>query len=168
MIFALLHNWIFLFFLKRKSGGDCRTCILINRSRRVTDGLGPKQKETNVWHIDIIIRQVTSKVRVSEDGMSSVFLAGELIGLLWAERQYPSTSWGRNFHWQTLTFFSPNFPCNDCRVYSADAIIKSSYSFVATRKLLAACEPLTHIFVSSSATTVYSVRLSTQLVPHVC
>jgi DNA-directed RNA polymerase subunit beta' len=32
------------------------------------------------------VRQITSKVLVSEDGMSNVFLPGELIGLLRAER----------------------------------------------------------------------------------
>ena len=37
-------------------------------------------------HIEIIIHQVTSKVLVSEDGMSNVFLPRELIGLLRAER----------------------------------------------------------------------------------
>ncbi|KAL5074404.1 hypothetical protein RYX36_013388 [Vicia faba] len=37
-------------------------------------------------HIEIILRQITSKVLVSEDGMSNVFLPGELIGLLRAER----------------------------------------------------------------------------------
>ena len=37
-------------------------------------------------HIEIIVRQVTSKVLVSEDGMSNVFSPGELIGLLRAER----------------------------------------------------------------------------------
>nr|YP_009729892.1 RNA polymerase beta'' subunit [Caldesia parnassifolia]QHW08228.1 RNA polymerase beta'' subunit [Caldesia parnassifolia]UDZ61179.1 RNA polymerase beta subunit [Caldesia parnassifolia]UDZ61180.1 RNA polymerase beta subunit [Caldesia parnassifolia]UDZ61181.1 RNA polymerase beta subunit [Caldesia parnassifolia]UDZ61182.1 RNA polymerase beta subunit [Caldesia parnassifolia] len=37
-------------------------------------------------HIEIIVRQVTSKVLVSEDGMSNVFLPGELIELLRAER----------------------------------------------------------------------------------
>nr|ARV87595.2 RNA polymerase beta'' subunit [Drosera erythrorhiza] len=37
-------------------------------------------------HIEIIVRQMTSKVLVSEDGMSNVFLPGELIGLLQAER----------------------------------------------------------------------------------
>nr|YP_010361663.1 RNA polymerase beta'' subunit [Triadenum breviflorum]UNQ87224.1 RNA polymerase beta'' subunit [Triadenum breviflorum] len=37
-------------------------------------------------HIEIIVRQITSKVLVSEDGMSKVFLPGELIGLLRAER----------------------------------------------------------------------------------
>nr|YP_010193439.1 RNA polymerase beta'' subunit [Zostera nigricaulis]QZQ52659.1 RNA polymerase beta'' subunit [Zostera nigricaulis] len=37
-------------------------------------------------HIEIIVRQVTSKVLVSEDGISNVFLPGELIGLLRAER----------------------------------------------------------------------------------
>nr|UYG49683.1 RNA polymerase beta'' subunit [Malania oleifera] len=37
-------------------------------------------------HIEIIIRQITSKVLVSEDGMSNVFSPEELIGLLRAER----------------------------------------------------------------------------------
>jgi len=37
-------------------------------------------------HIEIIVRQVTSKVLVSEEGMSNVFSPGELIGLLRAER----------------------------------------------------------------------------------
>nr|AUT83690.1 RpoC2 [Geranium pyrenaicum] len=37
-------------------------------------------------HIEIIVRQITSKVLISEDGMSNVFLPGELIELLRAER----------------------------------------------------------------------------------
>jgi len=37
-------------------------------------------------HIEIIVHQVTSKVLVSEDAMSNVFLPRELIGLLRAER----------------------------------------------------------------------------------
>ena len=37
-------------------------------------------------HIEMIVRQVTSKVLVSENGMSNVFLPRELIGLLRAER----------------------------------------------------------------------------------
>nr|YP_010313832.1 RNA polymerase beta subunit [Rhoicissus digitata]UNA63397.1 RNA polymerase beta subunit [Rhoicissus digitata] len=37
-------------------------------------------------HIEIIVRQITSKVLVLEDGMSNVFSPGELIGLLRAER----------------------------------------------------------------------------------
>nr|AMC32356.1 RNA polymerase beta'' subunit [Desmodium illinoense] len=37
-------------------------------------------------HLEIIVRQITSKVLVSEDGMSNVFSPGELIGLLRAER----------------------------------------------------------------------------------
>nr|YP_010007316.1 RNA polymerase beta'' subunit [Passiflora vespertilio]QNR06159.1 RNA polymerase beta'' subunit [Passiflora vespertilio] len=37
-------------------------------------------------HIEIIVRQITSRVSVSEDGMSNVFSPGELIGLLRAER----------------------------------------------------------------------------------
>nr|YP_010214730.1 RNA polymerase beta' subunit [Nuytsia floribunda]UBN08650.1 RNA polymerase beta' subunit [Nuytsia floribunda] len=37
-------------------------------------------------HIEMIVRQITSKVLVSEDGISNVFSPGELIGLLRAER----------------------------------------------------------------------------------
>nr|YP_010917952.1 RNA polymerase beta'' subunit [Boronia edwardsii]WAJ48784.1 RNA polymerase beta'' subunit [Boronia edwardsii] len=37
-------------------------------------------------HIEIIVRQITSKVLVSEDEMFNIFLPGELIGLLRAER----------------------------------------------------------------------------------
>nr|YP_009407444.1 RNA polymerase beta'' subunit [Dionaea muscipula]ASA46402.1 RNA polymerase beta'' subunit [Dionaea muscipula] len=37
-------------------------------------------------HIEIIVRQMTSKVVVSEDGLSNIFLPGELIGLLQAKR----------------------------------------------------------------------------------
>ena len=37
-------------------------------------------------HIEIIVRQITSKVLVSEDGMANVFLPGEQIGFLQAER----------------------------------------------------------------------------------
>ena len=37
-------------------------------------------------HIELIVRQITSKVLVSEDRMSNVFSPGELIGLLRAER----------------------------------------------------------------------------------
>nr|YP_010512721.1 RNA polymerase beta'' subunit [Machaerium brasiliense]UXL84128.1 RNA polymerase beta'' subunit [Machaerium brasiliense] len=37
-------------------------------------------------HLEIIVRQITSKVLVSEDGMSNVFSPSELIGLLRAER----------------------------------------------------------------------------------
>nr|YP_010007543.1 RNA polymerase beta'' subunit [Passiflora capsularis]QNR06386.1 RNA polymerase beta'' subunit [Passiflora capsularis] len=37
-------------------------------------------------HIEMIVRQITSRVSVSEDGMSNVFSPGELIGLLRAER----------------------------------------------------------------------------------
>nr|YP_009765507.1 RNA polymerase beta'' subunit [Tipuana tipu]QIS95784.1 RNA polymerase beta'' subunit [Tipuana tipu] len=37
-------------------------------------------------HIEIIVRQITSKVLVSEDGMSNVFSPSEQIGLLRAER----------------------------------------------------------------------------------
>ncbi|KAF5770440.1 putative DNA-directed RNA polymerase [Helianthus annuus] len=39
-----------------------------------------------IVHIEIIVRQITSKGLVSEDEMSNVFSPGELIGLLRAER----------------------------------------------------------------------------------
>ncbi|KAJ0657471.1 DNA-directed RNA polymerase subunit beta'' [Helianthus annuus] len=39
-----------------------------------------------IVHIEIIVRQITSKVLVSEDEMSNVFSPGELIGLLRARR----------------------------------------------------------------------------------
>ncbi|KAM0023094.1 DNA-directed RNA polymerase subunit beta'' [Helianthus debilis subsp. tardiflorus] len=39
-----------------------------------------------IVHIEIIVRQITSKVLVSEDEMSNVFSPGELVGLLRAER----------------------------------------------------------------------------------
>ncbi|KAL4190800.1 hypothetical protein AMTRI_Chr07g26530 [Amborella trichopoda] len=40
-------------------------------------------------HVETIVRQITSKVLVSEDGMSNVFSPRELIGLLRAERIGP-------------------------------------------------------------------------------
>nr|UDZ61189.1 RNA polymerase beta subunit [Sagittaria montevidensis] len=56
---------------------------LVNKIQEVYRSQGV---EIHNRHIEIIIRQVTSKVLVSEDGMSNVFLPGELIGLLRAER----------------------------------------------------------------------------------
>jgi DNA-directed RNA polymerase subunit beta' len=56
---------------------------LVNKIQKVYRSQGV---QIHNRHIEIIIRQVTSKVRVSEDGMSNVFLPGELIGLLRAER----------------------------------------------------------------------------------
>nr|YP_009451510.1 RNA polymerase beta '' subunit [Lygeum spartum]ARQ27824.1 RNA polymerase beta '' subunit [Lygeum spartum] len=55
---------------------------LVNKIQKVYRSQGV---QIHNRHIEIIIRQVTSKVRVSEDGMSNVFLPGELIGLLRAE-----------------------------------------------------------------------------------
>ncbi|KAI3838447.1 hypothetical protein MKX03_013211 [Papaver bracteatum] len=43
-------------------------------------------KIQKVYHIEIIVRQIKSKVLVLEDGMSNIFSPGELIGLLRAER----------------------------------------------------------------------------------
>nr|YP_009246182.1 RNA polymerase beta' subunit [Hilaria rigida]AMB36079.1 RNA polymerase beta' subunit [Hilaria rigida] len=56
---------------------------LVNKIQKVYRSQGV---QIHNRHVEIIIRQVTSKVRVSEDGMSNVFLPGELIGLLRAER----------------------------------------------------------------------------------
>nr|YP_010617124.1 RNA polymerase beta'' subunit [Rohdea delavayi]WAW81296.1 RNA polymerase beta'' subunit [Rohdea delavayi] len=56
---------------------------LVNKIQKVYRSQGV---QIHNRHIEIIVRQVTSKVLVSEDGMSNVFLPGELIGLLRAER----------------------------------------------------------------------------------
>nr|YP_010294571.1 RNA polymerase beta'' subunit [Xyris pauciflora]ULQ68709.1 RNA polymerase beta'' subunit [Xyris pauciflora] len=56
---------------------------LVNKIQRVYRSQGV---QIHNKHIELIVRQITSKVLVSEDGMSNVFLPGELIGLLRAER----------------------------------------------------------------------------------
>nr|WVH39599.1 RNA polymerase beta'' subunit [Cleistocactus hyalacanthus] len=56
---------------------------LVNKIQRVYRSQGV---QIHNKHIEIIVRQITSKVLVSEDGMDNVFLPGELIGLLRAER----------------------------------------------------------------------------------
>jgi len=56
---------------------------LVNKIQKVYRSQGV---QIHNRHIELIIRQITSKVLVSEDGMSNVFLPGELIGLLRAER----------------------------------------------------------------------------------
>nr|WRH31514.1 RNA polymerase beta'' subunit [Brasiliopuntia brasiliensis] len=56
---------------------------LVNRIQRVYRSQGV---QIHNRHIELIVRQITSKVLVSEDGMSNVFLPGELIELLRAER----------------------------------------------------------------------------------
>nr|UNJ78438.1 RNA polymerase beta'' subunit [Rhomboda moulmeinensis] len=56
---------------------------LVNKIQKVYRSQGV---QIHNKHIEIIVRQVTSKVLVSEDGMSNVFSPGELIGLLRAER----------------------------------------------------------------------------------
>nr|YP_010694187.1 RNA polymerase beta'' subunit [Impatiens morsei]WCD66880.1 RNA polymerase beta'' subunit [Impatiens morsei] len=56
---------------------------LVNKIQRVYRFQGV---QIHNRHIEIIVRQITSKVLVSEDRMSNVFLPGELIGLLRAER----------------------------------------------------------------------------------
>nr|YP_010604484.1 RNA polymerase beta'' subunit [Paphiopedilum superbiens]WAN79266.1 RNA polymerase beta'' subunit [Paphiopedilum superbiens] len=56
---------------------------LVNKIQKVYRSQGV---QIHNRHIEIIVRQVTSKVLVSEDGMSNVFSPRELIGLLRAER----------------------------------------------------------------------------------
>nr|YP_009679593.1 RpoC2 [Trichopus zeylanicus subsp. travancoricus]QDP69908.1 RpoC2 [Trichopus zeylanicus subsp. travancoricus] len=56
---------------------------LVNRIQKVYRSQGV---QIHNRHIEIIVRQVTTKVLVSEDGMSNVFSPGEFIGLLRAER----------------------------------------------------------------------------------
>nr|AGE93446.1 RNA polymerase beta' subunit [Xiphidium caeruleum] len=56
---------------------------LVNKIQKVYRSQGV---QIHNRHIEIIVRQVTSKVLVSEDGISNVFSPGELIGLLRAER----------------------------------------------------------------------------------
>nr|YP_009947804.1 RNA polymerase beta'' subunit [Cerbera manghas]QOH92341.1 RNA polymerase beta'' subunit [Cerbera manghas] len=56
---------------------------LVNKIQKVYRSQGV---QIHNRHIEIIVRQITSKALVSEDGMSNVFSPGELIGLLRAER----------------------------------------------------------------------------------
>nr|YP_010477827.1 RNA polymerase beta'' subunit [Polystachya concreta]UVI18203.1 RNA polymerase beta'' subunit [Polystachya concreta] len=56
---------------------------LVNKIQKVYRSQGV---QIHNRHIEIIVRQVTSRVLVSEDGMSNVFLPGEFIVLLRAER----------------------------------------------------------------------------------
>nr|YP_009160792.1 RNA polymerase beta' subunit [Haloxylon ammodendron]AGZ13341.1 RNA polymerase beta' subunit [Haloxylon ammodendron]WLF86888.1 RNA polymerase beta'' subunit [Haloxylon ammodendron] len=56
---------------------------LVNKIQKVYRSQGV---QIHNRHIEIIVRQITSKVLVSENGMSNVFLPGELIGLFRAER----------------------------------------------------------------------------------
>jgi len=61
-------------------------------------------------HIEIIVRQITSKVLVSEDGMSKVFSPGELIGLLRAEVR---TNTETPFFYALLVIQADHFVCNE-------------------------------------------------------
>nr|QGU83887.1 RNA polymerase beta'' subunit [Homalium racemosum] len=56
---------------------------LVNKIQKVYRSQGV---QIHNRHIEIIVRQITSKVLVSEDRMSNVFSPGELIGLLRAKR----------------------------------------------------------------------------------
>nr|QBZ77212.1 RNA polymerase beta'' subunit [Achlys triphylla] len=56
---------------------------LVNKIQKVYRSQGV---QIHNRHVEIIVGQITSKVLVSEDGMSNVFSPGELIGLVRAER----------------------------------------------------------------------------------
>nr|QFK69442.1 RNA polymerase beta subunit [Ixonanthes chinensis] len=56
---------------------------LVNKIQKVYRSQGV---QIHNRHIEIIVRQITAKALVSEDGMSNAFSPGELIGLLRAER----------------------------------------------------------------------------------
>nr|AUT83177.1 RpoC2 [Campanula rapunculoides] len=56
---------------------------LVNKIQKVYRSQGV---QIHNRHIEMIVRQITAKVLVSEDGMSNVFSPGELVGLLRAER----------------------------------------------------------------------------------
>uniref|UniRef100_UPI00315D7A9D RNA polymerase beta'' subunit n=1 Tax=Plantago erecta TaxID=197803 RepID=UPI00315D7A9D len=56
---------------------------LVNKIQKVYRSQGV---QIHNRHIEIIVRQITSRVLVSEDGMSNVFSPGELVGLLRAQR----------------------------------------------------------------------------------
>nr|YP_010419114.1 RNA polymerase beta'' subunit [Gyrotaenia microcarpa]USG52476.1 RNA polymerase beta'' subunit [Gyrotaenia microcarpa] len=56
---------------------------LVNKIQKVYRSQGV---QIHNRHIEIIVRQITSKVLVSEEGMSNVFLPGELIGFLRVEQ----------------------------------------------------------------------------------
>nr|YP_009113862.1 RNA polymerase beta subunit-2 [Stangeria eriopus]AFR45510.1 RNA polymerase beta subunit-2 [Stangeria eriopus]BAR93368.1 RNA polymerase beta subunit-2 [Stangeria eriopus] len=56
---------------------------LVNQIQRVYRSQGVQISDK---HIEIIVRQMTSKVLISGDGMADVFLPGELIGLSRAQR----------------------------------------------------------------------------------
>nr|UTS56975.1 RNA polymerase beta'' subunit [Schizaea tenella] len=66
----------------RASMEHCQS-VLIDQIRKVYGSQGVQVVDK---HIEIIIRQLTSKVIFSEDGVTNVFLPGELIGLPQAQR----------------------------------------------------------------------------------
>ncbi|KAF1862720.1 hypothetical protein Lal_00044948, partial [Lupinus albus] len=71
------------FFISAKLTIVQSSISLVNKIQKVYRSQGV---HIHNRHIEIIVRQITSKVLVSEDGMSNVFSPGELIGLLRAER----------------------------------------------------------------------------------
>nr|YP_010451497.1 RNA polymerase beta'' subunit [Schizaea pusilla]UTV01472.1 RNA polymerase beta'' subunit [Schizaea pusilla] len=81
-IIESIGNFRSHFLSTRVSMEHCQS-VLIDQIRRVHGSQGVQVVDK---HIEIIIRQLTSKVLFSEDGATNVFLPGELIGLLQAQR----------------------------------------------------------------------------------
>jgi len=73
---------------------------LVNKIQKVYRSQG---MQIHNRHIKIIVRQITSKVKVSEDGISNVFLPGELIST--EERDF-SGDLSRKRLFSLLYFFS--------------------------------------------------------------
>nr|QBE88764.1 RNA polymerase beta' subunit [Hypertelis spergulacea] len=67
---------------------------LVNKIQKVYRSQGV---EIHNRHIELVVREITSKVVVSEDGMSNVFLPGELVGLLRAERTWRAFDGGISY-----------------------------------------------------------------------
>nr|YP_010885991.1 RNA polymerase beta'' subunit [Athyrium deltoidofrons]WJH16196.1 RNA polymerase beta'' subunit [Athyrium deltoidofrons] len=70
-------------FLSAGTSMERRQLILINEIREVYESQGVQISDK---HLEIIIWQLTSRVVASEDGITSVFLPGELVELSQAER----------------------------------------------------------------------------------
>nr|YP_009299294.1 RNA polymerase beta' subunit [Pelargonium exstipulatum]AJB99208.1 RNA polymerase beta' subunit [Pelargonium exstipulatum]AKF43129.1 RNA polymerase beta'' subunit [Pelargonium exstipulatum] len=85
--------WGFLIGAKLTIAQSCLS--LVNEIQKVYRSQGV---QIHNRHIELIVRQITSKVLVSEDGMSNVFLPGELVGFLRAERTGRALEEGVCYH----------------------------------------------------------------------
>nr|YP_009427553.1 RNA polymerase beta'' subunit [Woodsia macrochlaena]ASU96228.1 RNA polymerase beta'' subunit [Woodsia macrochlaena] len=81
-IMRLIGN-LWSHFLSAGTSMERRQMILINEIREVYESQGVQISDK---HLEIIIRQLTSRVVASEDGITNVFFPGELVELSQAER----------------------------------------------------------------------------------